>query len=227
MIKRVTAVLAATAAVFVLGGLAGASGAAAPRSCGSFNGFSNVTAAGVTCHYATRTFIAQFAHRGKVLPRGWKCIYRRHGSKVAAVCRRRSAAITWKSPRKLPAGNLKEYRVTGELELAFPKGTTYTVQPTGNEKCANDRLHGTFTTTTDNQKVDLWMYASESFSPACWSLISYVDWDLVIQSPPAGEHLISLGQGVNGGPYTTSCESWYRNSIACTETKALGLKISR
>ena len=136
--------------------------------------------------------------------------------------------ITWKVPSKPPIGTPipKEYRVFADLEIALPAGTTYTLVTT-QEKCVNDRLHGTFTTKTSPEKTVLWMDASESFYPACWSLISYLRWDFRVDAPFKGHSLIQLGQGVNGGPYTTRCEDWYLNNLKCEQTKALGLRISR
>jgi hypothetical protein len=48
-----------------------------------------------------------------------------------------------------------------------------------------------------------------------------------MDAPFKGHSLIQLGQGVNGGPYTTRCEDWYLNNLKCEQTKALGLRISR
>ncbi len=125
----------------------------------------------------------------------------------------------------------REYRVNAELELDLPKGTEYSVNPVGDgyEKCVNDRLHGKFTTTRDNETITLWMDASERvINPPCFTLVSYIEWDFVVSSDPTGSHLIYLGQGVNGGPYKTRCEDWYRNKgLHCEEPKQLGLKISR
>ena len=112
-----------------------------------------------------------------------------------------------------------------DFEVALPAGAKYPLT-TFDDKCVNDRLHGSFTTTSWYEKSVLWIDASQSFYPACWSLVSYVRWVFHVSSPFTGDQMIYLGQGVNGGPYSTGCESWYKNSLGMREDQQLELKIS-
>ena len=210
--------------VSLTAGVLGAAAAPPSRSCPSAGDFTSIRVRGVTCRYATKTFFPTFRRRGKVLPRGWKCSYKR-GSVVAATCRRSNATIAWKGARSGGAPGTTEYRVYADFEVALPAGAKYTLT-TFDDKCVNDRLHGEFTTKSSDEKSVLWMDASESVIPACFSLISYVRWVFHVSSPFTGDQMIYLGQGVNGGPYSTGCESWYKNSLHCEKTKQLGLKIS-
>jgi hypothetical protein len=123
-------------------------------------------------------------------------------------------------------GAPKEYRVSAELKVELGKDVVYSLEPMSN-KCVNDKREGPYGPTTSNPDTsELWMYASESIIPACFSLLSYQRWDFHETSPRQGHFLINLGQDCNGCSYHTKCEEWYLNSLHCETPSQLAIKIT-
>ena len=125
--------------------------------------------------------------------------------------------------------NLKEYRVAAEIQANFGKGAVYNLEPfSGGSTCVNDKRNGPYgPTTADNDKSELWMYASVSF-PDCFSSNSFQRWDFHLTKPVEGHYMINLGEGcVNGCPYKTQCEEWYKDSLHCETQGNLVIKLSR
>ncbi len=125
---------------------------------------------------------------------------------------------------------VREYRVHSELTLDLGTGVSGSVNGTESFTCVNANGGFAFKTPKDQDVHDLWIDASESVIPPCFSVKSYQYFRVNVTGPYAGNVQVELAEEEDGkagrSDYHLTCPHSTAYHLACTQTGPLAAKIT-